>query len=90
MSPRTGFGLLRAPSTRWWRALDRRALLGEHRARDPQRVLEVLEALLERREADAVGVVLRLEPGGAEPEHARPPEMTSSVVDIFASSAGLR
>ena len=40
---------------------------GEHRARDPQVVLEPLEALLQRRERVAVGVVLVLEPAGADP-----------------------
>ena len=53
------------------RALDGRSLLGEHRARDLQRVLEALEALLQRREANAVGVVLLLEPGGADAEAPR-------------------
>ena len=45
---------------------DRRLLLGEHRAGDPQVVLEPLEALLERRERVAVGVVLGLEPARAD------------------------
>ena len=48
------------------RALDGRLLLREHRARDAERVLEQLEAHLQRREVEAVGAVLALEPGGAE------------------------
>ena len=34
-----------------------------------QRVLEALEALLQRREVEPVRLVLVLEPRGAEPEH---------------------
>ena len=53
-------------------ARDRRLLLGEHRARDPQVVLEALEALLQRRERVAVGVVLGLEPARADPVERTP------------------
>ena len=41
-------------------------LLGEHRPRDAQVVLQALEALLQRREREAVGVVLTLEPARAD------------------------
>ena len=47
-------------------ARHRRALLGEHRARDPQVVLQPLEALLQRRERIPVRLVLGLEPARAD------------------------
>ena len=43
-------------------------VLGEHRPRDAQRVLEALEALAQRRELVAEGTVLVLEPGRPEAE----------------------
>ena len=52
--------------TEWWVPATVACSCGEHRARDPQVVLEALEALLERRERVAVGVVLGLEPAGAD------------------------
>ena len=47
-------------------ALKARRLLREHRARDLQCLPEPLEALLQRREVEAVRAVLVLEPGRAE------------------------
>ena len=49
-------------------AVEGRALLREHQAADLQRVLEPLEAFLERREVEPVREVLVLEPGGADAE----------------------
>src|SRR5664279_4526294 len=46
---------------------ERRLLVGEHRARDLQRLLQTLEALLERRELEPVGGVFVLEPARADP-----------------------
>ena len=91
MSPRSGCGLLSALAMdkRLPSKLDsdcvniRRAML--------QRVLEQHEAVAQRRELVAVREVLLLEPRRPDAEeHARPPEITSSVVVILAMSAGLR
>jgi hypothetical protein len=53
-------------------ALDARLLLREHRAGDPQRVLEALEALAQGRELEAVRTMLVLEPRGADAEPRAP------------------
>ena len=52
--------------TELWSPATVALLLGEHRAGDPQVVLEALEALLQGREREAVGIVLALEPGRAD------------------------
>ena len=66
MSPRSGLRVVVRGLDRMMRAGDRRPLLGEHCAGDPEVVLEPLETLLQRREGVAVGVVLLLEPAGAD------------------------
>ena len=78
------------------RVLDRVVLAVERGARrgasqdDLQRLLEPLEALLERAELEAERVVLELEPARADAKLRPAAEMMSSVVMILASSAGLR
>ena len=66
---RTGGGTFSAPSIRCTRPGERPAA-GEHRAADPQRVLEPVEPLADRQQRvpEAVGAVLVLVPRSADPE----------------------
>ena len=49
-------------------AVERRALVAQHREDDLQRLLELLEPVGERAELEAERVVLELEPAGADAE----------------------
>src|SRR5262245_16425307 len=52
--------------------LEGRALAAQHAADDLQRLVEPRQALADRREAEAVALVLRLEPARADPEDRAP------------------
>ena len=66
-----GRGSLRAVVRREPRALERRLLVVEQAAQDGDALLELVHARADRREVDAVGVVLDLGPPGAD-AHRRP------------------
>jgi len=71
-------------------AVERNPFAAQHRDDDLQRLLELLEAIGERAELDAERLVLELEQPAPMPSCARPPDTMSSVVTVFASTAGLR
>src|SRR5262249_26253322 len=52
--------------------LERRALAAQHAADDLQRFVEPRQPFADRREVEAVSLVLRLEPAGSDPEDRAP------------------